>query len=249
MRSIDAADYQAVPRPIAVMPKTFAEGASTGRHSHARGQILYATDGLMIAQTDNGAWTVPTSHALLIPPRLPHEITMHGNVRMLTAYVSPEAWDRVAQPDCRVIRVSRLMDATLDALGQEPVVYDLHGRGGHLAEIILDEVFRAETVALTLPLPADRRLRTLCEALLADPGLDRGLDDWAGVAAVSRRTLTRAFRRDTGLSFGQWLRRLRQLHVLKLQAEGQPAKLIAAEVGYSSPQACRAMVKRAQRPA
>ena len=246
MRSINAADYQAVPRPIAVMPKTFAEGASTGRHSHARGQVLYATSGLMIAQTERGAWAVPTSYGLLIPPRLSHEITMHGSVKMLTAYIARDAWDRVARPNCQVVRVSRLMDAALEALAEEPVVYNLRGRGGHLAEIILDELAHAEAIELTLPLPADRRLRELCEALIEDPGLERDLDDWAGVIAVSRRTLTRAFRRDTGLSFGQWRRRLRQLHILKLQAEGQPVKIIAAKVGYRSPQACRAMVKRAQ---
>ena len=77
-------------------------------------------------------------HALLIPPRRPHEVTMHGRVEMLTAYVSPAAWRQVARADCRVVRVSRLLDAALEALGGEPLLYDRRGRGGRLAAIVLD---------------------------------------------------------------------------------------------------------------
>ena len=48
----------------------------------------------MIAQTDAGTWAVPTGHALLLPPGLMHDITMHGAVRMLTAYIAQPAWRR-----------------------------------------------------------------------------------------------------------------------------------------------------------
>src|SRR5689334_20222313 len=220
MRSINPADYQTVPRPVAVMPKTFAKGASTGRHTHVRGQVLYATSGLMLAQTDKGAWAVPSGRALLIPPRLPHNISMHGSVQMLTAYIAPKAWRRVAQLDCRVVHVSRLLDASLEAICEEPLVYSVSGRGGRLAAIILDEIARAKTAEVVVPFPASERLRGICQALLADPSLDAGLDGWAEAAAMSRRTFTRAFRKSTGLSFGAWRRQLRHLHSLRLSAEG-----------------------------
>jgi len=244
LRSINPDDYQRVPRVVAVMPKTFAKGASTGRHSHVRGQVLYATSGLMLAQTDNGAWAVPSGHALLIPPGLPHNISMHGSVQMLTAYIAPKAWRRVAQSDCRVVHVSRLLDASLDAICEEPLVYGLSGRGGRLAALILDEISRAKTAQLVVPLPASGRLREICQALVADPSLDDGLDDWAAIAAMSRRTLTREFRKNTGMSFGEWRRQLRQLHSLKLRAEGIPMKTVATRVGYRSPQSLTAMIKR-----
>lgn len=244
MRSVNAADYQAVPRPVAVMPKGFAAGASTGHHHHARGQVLYATTGLMMARTADRTWAVPTGHALLIPPRRPHEVTMHGRVEMLTAYVSPAAWRQVARADCRVVRVSRLLDAALEALGGEPLLYDRRGRGGRLAAIVLDELARAESAELTLPVPAEPRLRAVCEALLRDPGLGHDLDGCAEIAAASRRTFTRLFRRETGLSFGEWRRRLRHIRSLELQAEGGAPKAIAARVGYRSARALAAMMKR-----
>jgi len=197
----------------------------------------------MLARTDAGTWAVPTGHALLIPPGLRHDIAMHGDVSMLTAYVAVGVWKNFASKDCRVIRVSRLLDAALETICAEPIVYGR--RGHHLAAVILDEVERAEITDLALPLPASARLRQMCERLLANPGSAGDLDDWADAATVSRRTLTRHFRDETGLSFGQWRRRLRQLQSMKLEAEGAAMKDIASRVGYRSPQALKAMMKRA----
>src|SRR3712207_677244 len=122
MRSTQAADYQDVPRPVAVMAKDFASGSTTGRHSHPRAQLLYATAGLMIAATENGTWAVPAGHALLIPPEVIHEVTMHGEVAMRTAYLTAAAL--AVPPVCHVLRVSALLDAALVALADEPVLYD-----------------------------------------------------------------------------------------------------------------------------
>lgn len=242
MRSTVSADYQSVPRPVAVMAKHFAGGRSTGRHSHDRGQVLYATSGLMIAQTDAGTWAVPTGHALLLPPGLMHDITMHGDVRMLTAYISQPAWRRLASRNGRVIRASPLLDAALETLCGEPVLYGQRGR--RLASVIIDEVCHADLADLALPLPRSERLRAMCATLLGDPGFAADLDAWAETLALSRRTLTRHFSDETGLSFGEWRRRLRQLHSMKLEAEGLVMKDIASRVGYRSPQALQAMMRR-----
>lgn len=247
MRSTHAADYQETPRPLAVMPKCFAGGSSTGWHSHVRGQVLYATQGLMLAETEASAWAVPTGHALLIPPGLRHDISMHGDVRMLSAYVASDTWLSVAGPACQVIKASHLLDAALAAICEEPMLYEPDGRGGHLASVILDEVMRAEIAELALPLPRTQRLREICRTLIENPALPQGLDDWADAIAMSRRTLTRSFRKETGMSFSAWKRQLRHLQSLKLREEGMPLKSIAARVGYQSPQALRAMMKRARR--
>lgn len=245
MRSTDSSDYQAVPRSVSVMAKAMENGASTGLHRHARGQVLYATGGLMVARTVAGAWAVPTGYALLIPPMLMHDIWMHGRVEMVTAYIAPETANSIMPANCHVIRVSRLLDATLQALAQEEIVYDPEGRGGHLAALIVDEVAQAEPAALTLPMPTDKRLRRMCEEAIDDPGKSIDIDTWAEIIGVSRRTLTRRIRQETGLSFGDWRRRLRHLRTIALEAEGVPMKIVAAQVGYRSPQALKAMLRRA----
>lgn len=242
MHSSNSADYQHIPRAIGVMTRICENGLATGWHAHRRGQVLYATSGLMLARTEAGAWAVPTGHALLIPPGLRHDITMYGEVAMLTAYIAPAAWEACGATACRVVHVSRLLDTALEAMTREPKLYGR--RGGHLAALVLDEVKTARVAELALPLPATGKLKTICAALLARPGMPLKLDDWAERLALSRRTLTRKFRQETGLSFGQWRRRLRRLHSMQLAAGGSHSKDIAASVGYRSTQALQAMIRR-----
>ncbi|GJE41173.1 AraC family transcriptional regulator [Methylobacterium soli] len=242
MRSIRAEDYQDVPRQVAVMPKTFPAGSRTDRHFHPRAQLLYATAGLMMATAQDGTWVVPEGHALWIPPRLPHAVVMHGAVAMCSAYLAVEAVSGFPAR-AQVIEVSPLLAAALAALTQEPVLYDEAGRGGHLAALVLDEIERAPETPLTLPLPDDPRLRRICIGLIDHPASSADLDAWAEQVGVSRRTLTRGFRDETGLSFGQWRARARVVRALALRADGHPLRQIAAAVGYRSVQALRARME------
>jgi AraC-like DNA-binding protein len=247
MRPTRGEDFHDIPRPVGVLAKEYAAGASSGWHCHPRGQLLYATKGLMVASTEDGTWTVPTDHALLIPAGLRHEVAMHGEVAFRTAYIAPEALDAADSTACRVISVSPLLDAALQALADEPVLYDPEGRGPHLAALILYEIAHAPATPFALPLPSDRRLRKLCQALIEVPALSHDIDAWAREVGVSRRTLTRRFRNETGLSFGSWRRRLRLLHTAMRQAEGLTLKDAARAVGYRSPQALQVMMKRMTR--
>ena len=245
MRSTDAADYQDIPRAVAVMPKHFAAASRTGQHHHPRAQLLYATAGLMMASAEDGTWVVPVGHALWIPPCLPHAVTMHGAVAMCSAYLAAEAVAGFSTR-CRVVAVSSLLAAALAALAEEPVLYA--GRGEHLAALILDEIGRAPETPLTLPLPRDARLRRVCLGLIEDPASVDDLDAWAGRAGASRRTLTRGFREQTGLSFGDWRARARVIRALALTAEGRAPRAVADAVGYRSPQALRVTVERVLGP-
>ncbi|MGY2050211.1 AraC family transcriptional regulator [Methylobacterium sp. JK268] len=242
-RSTKAEDYQHVPRAVAVMPKAFAAGSTTGRHAHHRAQLLYAVTGLMTATADVGTWVIPDAHALWIPPGLPHLVTMHGPVAMCSAYLAAKAVADVA-PGARVIKVSTLLAALLAALAEEPLLYDEAGRGGHLAALVLDEIRRAPATPLTLPLPSDRRLRRACLRLIEEPSADLDLDAWADQAGVSRRTFTRGFRAETGMSFGAWRARARIVRALTLGAEGRDPRQVAAAVGYRSAQALRSRMRR-----
>lgn len=242
MRSESEA-YQTVPRVVAVMPKSYEAGASTGWHSHPRAQLLYATAGLTLVRAEDGTWVLPARHALWIPPGLSHEVRMHGAVSMCSAYIAPEAVG-VLPTGCRVLEVSALLASALEALSAEPLLYDEAGRGGHLAALILDEIARAPETALTLPLPRDPRLRRICDALLKDPALDIDLDGWAEHAGASRRTLTRGFRAETGMSFGDWRSRLRVLRAVTMASDGVPLHQIARAVGYLDQRPLRIAARR-----
>lgn len=202
-------DFELSTRLVTIHAQAYEDGERTGWHRHVRGQILMASEGLMIATTELGAWYVPTGHALWIPPGLDHDIAMKGAVTMRSAYVESAAAANLPSY-CKVIVTSALLAAAIEALARETAHYTEHGRGGHLAALIVDEVARAEDASLALPMPRDARLVRLCNTILAR-GERRGLDDWAGHIGMSRRSLTRHFRAETGLSLLAWRKRAAEL--------------------------------------
>jgi hypothetical protein len=156
-----ASHYPEVDRPVVAMAKQFAAGCRTGRHCHARAQLIFAIEGLMVATTDDRTWVVPPSYALWVPPGVMRDVAMHGPVSMRTVYVRANS-AALLPSACRVVSASPLLEAALVVLSAEPAAYDESGRAGHLAALILDEIARAPATAFALPVPADRRLAKTC---------------------------------------------------------------------------------------
>jgi len=85
-----------------------------------------------------------------------------------------------------------------------------------------------------LPLPRDERLARVARALLDDVADDRGLNDWAHFACMSRRTFMRAFSAEAGMSFGRWRQQARLFAALEMLAQGESVTEAAVAVGYDS---------------
>jgi AraC-like DNA-binding protein len=108
---------------------------------------------------------------------------------------------------------------------------------------VLDELRRAGRCA-----SASRCRRqapaALCEAVLDDPTRHARLDDWAREAGASTRTVARLFRQELGTGFAQWRQQVLLAKALTLAARKLPMGRIASELGYASPSAFSAMVRR-----
>ncbi len=234
------------PGPIYMLRHPILAAGRTGWHRHRRSQLLYATKGLMVVTTEREVWMVPTGHALLIASNMPHDAACQGPLGLCTAFVDPSTPEALVFPakGCRLVRVSSLLDSALRALAEERGAFEQDGRTGLLTRVIVHEVERAEDAPFALPMPSDPRLRKICDALIDNPALEYGLDDWAAEGGLSRRTLTRRFREETSLSFAEWRRRLRVARALIKQAEGVPLNTAAAALGYSSAQNLRVMMER-----
>ena len=126
----------------------------------------------------------------------------------------------------------------------EPVDFDESGRGGIIARLILNELGRLEERQFDVPMPRDSRALRVARALLDNCSVDHDLDRWAEEAGASRRTLARIFRAETGLGFAEWRARLRAIDGLARLADGASVGETSAAVGYASPSAFSAMVRR-----
>jgi AraC-like DNA-binding protein len=243
-RSTDPADYQRVPRAVAAMPKDFASGFVIQPHSHERAQFIYATAGTMRVAADGSMWVVPPQRALWMPAGVEHGITMLSDVTMRTLYLRDDA--AAAMPlSCRVLPVSPLLRELIVRATELPLQYDEDGPAGHVIALLLAELHGLQSLPLQLPMPQEPRLRALCLALLAAPGDQRTLREWARSVNASERTVARLFQNETGLSFGAWRQQARLLEAMGRLGSGAPVTQVALDLGYDSVSAFSAMFRRA----
>lgn len=243
-RSVNPQDYQHRPRAVTAMAKEFLPGTRTGTHSHPRAQLVYAVEGVMRVTTPSGFWALPPLRALWVPAGVPHGVDMVGAVSMRSLYLEAET-ARSYWPQCQVVEVGGLLRELILALTAEPIDYPLDGRAGQVAALLLSELAAARVAPLQIPWPRDRRLQTICAAILDDPGLQRGIEDWGDEVGASARTLIRLFQAELGLNYRQWVQQVRLAEAVCRLSQGVPVARIAADLGYRSASAFSAMFHRA----
>jgi len=226
------------------MPKDFAADFVIAPHSHERAQLIYATAGFMRVSTGEAMWMVPPQRALWMPAGTVHGIEMLDRVTMRTLYLRDDV--AAGMPSaCRVLPVSPLLRELIVRATELPLQYDESGPAGHVVALIVAELHGVQALKLDLPMPRDRRLQGLCNALLANPGDRRGLEEWAGAVNASARTIARLFRRETGTTFAAWRQQARLLEAMGRLGSGQPVTRVAMDLGYDSVSAFSAMFRRA----
>ena len=242
-------------RPVRAKARPLARQADIQPHHHAWAQLVFSLEGTLRVSTlrpdgSGTSYLVPPAQAVWIPPGRTHSVTAVERVELRTVYLAaPQATQQPDWPEGRVMAVSPLLRELVQALAglseQATLTAEALAREQALALLVRDELLRARPVPLGLALPGERRLRRLCEQMLAQPGRHADLEGWAAEVAASPRTLARLFREHLGTTFGQWRQQLLLAQALTLAARGRPVHLIATELGYRSPSAFGAMVKRA----
>lgn len=236
-------DYPLDTRPILGFADEYPAGFTDPLHSHHRAQLSYAANGTIAVDTKTSSFLLPPQRAIWIPADMLHEVHCRAAVSTYTLYIDPQ-FDRLPT-QCRVFEVSELVRALIFEVGSFPVDYDLEGREGRIARLLLEEVNRMPSTPSEVVMPADRRLLRVCHALLQDPADQRDIDAWAEVAGMGRRTFTRLFKDQTGTGFAVWRQQVRLVAALSLLAQGQPITSVALDVGYESASAFTAMFHRA----
>jgi AraC-like DNA-binding protein len=225
--------YAEVPRPVVALASEYPPGHATGLHRHARGQLIFATAGVMSVTGPAGSWIVPTERAVWIPPGVAHAVETRRGVSMRSIYVAAaRCRDLPARPT--VVDVPPLLRALILEAATLPALYDEAGADGRLVAVLLDRIRGTGVEPLHLPDPADPRAARVAAALKRDPGSRRTLAEWGRHGGAGARTLARLFLRETGLSFGQWRTRLRLQQALLRLAEGRSVTEVAFDLGYDS---------------
>lgn len=232
-----------VARPVIAIGHDYPDSFELAEHRHRRSQFLYAATGVMAVSTPSGAWVTPPQRAVWIPGGTPHSVRMVGAVQ--TCSVLVEAGECAGRgTECQVVGVSLLLRQLLAAAAQVPPEYDLTGRDGLVMHLLMAEIDAAPLIPLAVPFPSHPELARRCQAFLERPSAAATIDDWADAMGINRRSFTRLFRRETGMSFAEWRQQACLSVALPKLAAGEPVTSIAYDLGYDGPGNFSTMFKR-----
>jgi len=247
LHSADGTDFapEEVPRAVVAMGgEMVTKGMELAVHVHRKAQLVLTLRGVVRCEVDQSVWIVPPRCAVWIPGNLPHSVTLAGNVEVYCLFVEPDAAPTLPR-QCCTLSVSPLLERLLLHVTQMPVLYDVDGADGRIATVLLDQLSLAPVEKLNFPMPLDPKLRRIAAAMMADPADRATIDDWARRMAVAPRTLTRALKRETGMSFGRWRQQLHILIALQRLDGGASVQAVALDLGYEGASAFVTMFRKA----
>ena len=212
-------------------------------HSHEKHQLLYATEGVMVVHSAQNQWTVPPNRGFWMPSGHVHALRCVGALKMRSVFVRPASFPNLPS-ETKAVSISPLLSELIKASVSLKPPYAEDSRDARIMHLILDELALLPALPLSLPQPADPRIRRICLALQDDPGDASTVADWSERLGLDQTTIQRLFRRETGLTFGQWRQQARLLLALERIAVGEKIIDVAFELGYESPSAFTSMFKK-----
>ncbi|MGJ0386415.1 helix-turn-helix domain-containing protein [Paenarthrobacter nicotinovorans] len=210
-----------------------ATPATWTEHVHETHELLWGARGVLTVEADDGFFAVPSTLGLWIPSGVAHAVKSTQGTGFYCSHIDAQVAPALAH---------RTVAVTVPAAAQELLRHmstfdmddSIRRRSEHVVVGLLEVV---DSRPMLLPMPADPRLELMARALLDDPALDRSLEEWSVVVAVSVRNLSRLFHKETGMTFAQWRIHARVRVALGLLAAGYPVSSVSRRVGYNNPSA------------
>ena len=211
-----------------------SDDSATHRHPH--GEVYVLRSGQLVSSSDGARWLIPAGFAYWVPAQVPHGgvLTDACGVRV---YVSAEpALTSLLPAEPFAFRVTAVIEALMTRWSRD-ARDGLAGRAidRHMLAVLADEMAAARARPVILPLPAHPTMRSVISAWSVECDERAGLDRLAERCRMSRRTFTRQFRAETGLSPGAWMQAARVVRGCELMAAGVSVTETAFRLGYDSP--------------
>ena len=208
-------------------------------HAHPMHELVWVRGGSLTARVGDRVFTVSDGSGLWIPAGTVHAGRLTARIAFHDAFFDPERTP-IAFDAPTAIAMTPVLESVLLHLARRELEPAARAR----AEAVVFDVLEPSGRQLALRVPGDPRIDAIAEALLADPADARDLDAWANELGISERTITRAFRSATGLSFAQWRQVLRIHRALALLGDGCEVHDASEQLGYAHPSTFIAAFRR-----
>ncbi|MFT3708705.1 MAG: AraC family transcriptional regulator [Archangium sp.] len=220
---------------VRTFPVTFLHDVTQSRHEKGWHTFIYAVEGNLEVHTGGVRRLVPSDRAVWIPAGTQCTTTMRAPITMRSLFFAPGVLRK--SPELRTVIVAPLLRELIQEVTRLGALDRESPRHRRLLGVLLDTIHEAPEAKLEVPTPIDPRARRFAEAVLADPSDTRPVGKIARSVGASVRTLERCFITETGLTLGQWRRRVRLFHAMDRLERGASATEAALEAGYQSPSA------------
>jgi AraC-like DNA-binding protein/mannose-6-phosphate isomerase-like protein (cupin superfamily) len=205
----------------------------TESHLHEQGQLFSLDSGTASMEVKGASWLLLPGRVGWIPPHHRHSMTSNGSISGWSLYIPAD--QAAVLPDHPLIFMrSGLVEHIVARIGHLKESNTSGEALGRLLAVLSDEMTLSPADTLALPLPQDQRLHRLVGAFTQDPAIQYDLDHWAKEVGMSKRSLTRSFQAETGMSVGQWIQKFRILSATKKLAAGHDVTSVALSCGYGS---------------
>jgi AraC-like DNA-binding protein len=230
---------------VRTYPLTYLHDRVERDQLHGWHQLSYAMRGHLEVETADARRLVPADRAVWVPAGTSHTLTMRAPVSVRSLYLAIGAVPARLDPTrCRTMEVSPLLRELVLHITRIGALDRRRPDHARLIAVLLDQLADAHDVKLELRTPRDERARRFAALVTERPGDPSPVGILARRVGASLRTLERCFLAETGLPVGEWRRRLRLFHALRLLEGGATVTDAAAAVGYESLSAFSAAFRR-----
>lgn len=229
----------AVPFVIAAFDELVERDTRWAEHSHPTHELLWNERGASQVTVGPRTWTITPTVGLWMPAGVVHAGTAPSGTWYRTTHVEIGVGEAVADAPAAV-EITPLLRLLLERLADA----SLAARSREITEALVLDVLAPSERELSVHLPRSSLLAPIVQAVMSRPGEAGSLAAWADRLGVSTRTISRAFRAETGLGFARWVATVRAQRAMLLLSRGERIEDVADELGYGSMSAFGAAFRR-----
>lgn len=201
----------------------------SGVHRHKMGQLLFSQQGCICITLNQSICILPPARLAWIPPLVEHRAEVTGVVGYRSIYLDTHRYS-VLPLQLEVLGTTPLFREALERIACADFDTDWEqGAPANILAVCLDEISIARRELTLLPLPSDRRLKHLLRMPRLLP-----LHVLAQNTGASAKTISRIFRKETGVSYQEWRQQWRLIKAIELLAADYRLSDVACQLGFSS---------------
>ncbi|CAG9297864.1 AraC family transcriptional regulator [Celerinatantimonas diazotrophica] len=214
-----------------------------GFHSHSWHQLIYAIHGSVTVECLGKYFIAPQNRAVWIPSEHIHKTYSTSRAIFRSLLINPQPhMQRSLQKQPSVLCVSHLFKQLIIKFCEDSFVTTDYFE--HAEQLLLDEIIYAKSISINSSIPEDPKLYSLCQQLIQNPEQRMSIVQASEVLHMGRSSFIRYFKKQTGMTFGQWYQQLKISQSISMLTSGKTLQEVAFSCGYQSASSFCAMFKR-----